>query len=156
TAIWLLEVGRISNPSLLRQSKRDGLEIRPTRLQTLTDRVILPTLEDAMSNAVSLSEEIIVSLAPDAASVKAAKQLVQRGAFSQARRSPDGRWLLAHAQGSMPRPYVTKAELVGGEARFSCECGSMKYPCKHALGLLYLATQQPGAFAETSAIASNS
>src|SRR3954447_23923765 len=108
-----------------------------------------------MSNDVNLTEEIIASLAPDAASVKMAKQLVQRGAFSEARRSPDGRWLLAHAQGSMPRPYVTKAELSGTEARFSCECGSMKYPCKHALGLLYLATEQPNAFDETAAISAN-
>jgi uncharacterized protein (TIGR02996 family) len=108
-----------------------------------------------MRNDVNLTEEIIASLAPDAASVKAAKQLVQRGAFSQARRSPDGRWLLARARGSMAQPYLTKAELAGGEARFSCECGSMKYPCKHALGLLYLAMQRPDAFTETSAVASN-
>jgi hypothetical protein len=46
-------------------------------------------------------------------------------------------------QGSGRKPYETEVDLA--EPAFRCSCPSRKFPCKHALGLLLLAVEQPAA-----------
>ncbi len=101
-----------------------------------------------MSDAVTLTEELIFRLAPDGKSTKAARELVKGNAFREPAISTDGTHLEALCQGSEGQPYRVRGDLSGGEASFSCTCSSFKYPCKHALGLLFLALEARDRFAE--------
>ena len=67
------------------------------------------------------------SLAPDPASVKAARGLSGPGSWSSAGRLDDVLWGLC-------RNYQVCVDLSG--PAFTCSCPSRKVPCKHALGLL--------------------
>ena len=67
----------------------------------------------------------VEALAPDAASVKAARALT----FSASGRVDDLLWGLC-------RGYQVAVDLAG--PAFRCSCPSRKVPCKHALGLLML------------------
>ncbi|GAB3209047.1 DUF5691 domain-containing protein [Nocardia tengchongensis] len=72
----------------------------------------------------------IGSLAPDAASLTAARKL--RGKWSGVGTQDTALWGLCKGSGS--RPYQTIVDL-GGPA-YKCTCPSRKFPCKHALSLL--------------------
>nr|WP_246598402.1 SWIM zinc finger family protein [Nocardia tengchongensis] len=72
----------------------------------------------------------IGSLAPDAASLTAARKL--RGKWSGVGIHDTALWGLCKGSGS--RPYQTIVDL-GGPA-YKCTCPSRKFPCKHALSLL--------------------
>ena len=91
---------------------------------------------------MQLSEDQIIKLAPDAASVKAGKGLasvakwVLRGASDRA--------LWGHCQGSGKNPYQTQVDLQN--IAFKCSCPSHKFPCKHSLGLLFLHASRPDLF----------
>lgn len=91
---------------------------------------------------MNLTEDQILSLAPDESSKKAGKDLtnpskwITRGIHEQA--------LWGECQGSGSKPYQTSIDL--SALAFKCSCPSRKFPCKHgiALGLLY--ARQPGLF----------
>ncbi|MGL4550914.1 MAG: TIGR02996 domain-containing protein, partial [Gemmataceae bacterium] len=88
-------------------------------------------------------DELLFALAPDGRAVKAAREAMR--AFTDLRRSADGTHLSGQCQGSYLTPYpvlVHKADAV----RCACDCGSMKYPCKHALALVALDAEHPGRF----------
>ena len=91
---------------------------------------------------MQLSEDQIIKLAPDAASVKAGKGLasvakwVLRGASDRA--------LWGHCQGSGKNPYQTQVDLQN--IAFKCSCPSHEFPCKHSLGLLFLHASRPDLF----------
>ncbi|WP_433562789.1 DUF5691 domain-containing protein [Nocardia sp. CA-151230] len=70
------------------------------------------------------------SLAPDAASLTAARKL--RGKWSGTGIHDTALWGLC--QGSGSRPYQTIVDLSG--PAYKCSCPSRKFPCKHALSLL--------------------
>ncbi|MEV6095809.1 SWIM zinc finger family protein [Nocardia sp. NPDC051981] len=70
------------------------------------------------------------SLAPDAASLTAARKL--RGKWSGTGIHDSALWGLC--QGSGSRPYQTIVDLSG--PAYKCTCPSRKFPCKHALSLL--------------------
>jgi uncharacterized protein (TIGR02996 family) len=100
-----------------------------------------------MPEPLTLTDEFVYRIAPDGKSVKAALDLVQRGAFSSPRSSAAGTRLQALCQGSVPRPYAVEADLSDPRRpRTGCNCGSPKHPCKHALALLLLAARSPGLF----------
>lgn len=96
---------------------------------------------------MQLTEDQILTLAPDEPSRKAGKDLarptkwVTRGANDQA--------LWGECQGSGSKPYQTCVDLT--HIAFKCSCPSRKFPCKHgiALGLLY--ARQPADFTATEA-----
>jgi len=96
---------------------------------------------------LQLTEEQILTLAPDEASKKSGKDLaspskwVSRGANEQA--------LWGEAQGSGSKPYQTQIDLAN--IAFKCSCPSRKFPCKHGLGLLLFYSKQQQAFTETNA-----
>ncbi len=86
----------------------------------------------------------ITALAPDAASLKAGRDL---GAPRKwALLGGDGETLWGLAQGSGKEPYQTRVAL--GDMATKCSCPSRKFPCKHALGLMFIAASQPDALAE--------
>ncbi|MFE3055639.1 DUF5691 domain-containing protein [Nocardia sp. NPDC059239] len=70
------------------------------------------------------------SLAPDAASLTAARKL--RGKWSGTGIHDTALW--GRCRGSGSRPYQTIVDLSG--PAYKCTCPSRKFPCKHALSLL--------------------
>ncbi|UWZ86836.1 SWIM zinc finger family protein [Occallatibacter riparius] len=95
----------------------------------------------------ALSLDKIEAIAPDQASLSAARKLLKPGLWS--RLAGDGAGLLwGECQGSGATPYrVTISEPDTG---YKCTCPSRKFPCKHALGLMWLRAEGKAAF-ETSA-----
>ena len=83
---------------------------------------------------LNLTEEQIIQLAPDAASVKAGKGLAVPGKWVLLACSERAVW--GHCQGSGKNPYQTAIDL--NDIAFKCSCPSRKFPCKHGLGLLLL------------------
>ncbi|MGW4897902.1 SWIM zinc finger family protein [Kitasatospora sp. NPDC004240] len=80
------------------------------------------------------STEHVLSLAPDAASQKAAGKLSSPTPWSGT--GTDGTALWGECKGSGSTPYRTVIELT--TPAYRCSCPSRKFPCKHALGLLLL------------------
>ncbi len=92
------------------------------------------------------TEELLFALAPDAKAVKATREVLSEGAaaFSALKRSADGEWLSGRCRGSST--YTVAAHLGLDGFRSACDCGSMKYPCKHAIALAVWAQDHPGDF----------
>ena len=94
---------------------------------------------------MNLTEDQILTLAPDEASKKSGKDLanpskwVSKGANEQA--------LWGEAQGSGSKPYQTQIDL--NNIAFKCSCPSRKFPCKHGLGLMLFYSRQQNAFTNT-------
>ncbi|MFC5667424.1 SWIM zinc finger family protein [Kitasatospora misakiensis] len=87
------------------------------------------------------STEHVLSLAPDAASRKAAGKLSTSAPWSAT--GTDGGAVWGECRGSGSTPYRTVVELA--TPAYRCSCPSRKFPCKHALGLLLLWSGSPGA-----------
>lgn len=83
--------------------------------------------------------DIVTALAPDAPSLKAGRGLASPGKWTLAAGNGDVLWGLM--QGSGKDPYQVQA-LADGSAT-KCSCPSRKFPCKHALGILFIAAEQP-------------
>jgi hypothetical protein len=95
--------------------------------------------------ALMWTAESVLALAPDPASAKAGRDLATRRKWTTLGSSTgaDGAAVLWGAcQGSGKDPYLTRVD--PGEPAFKCSCPSRKFPCKHALGLLFLFVQSPG------------
>ena len=93
---------------------------------------------------LNLTEEQIIQLAPDAASVKAGKGLATRAKWVLLEHSDRAIW--GHCQGSGKTPYQTVIDTKN--VAFKCSCPSRKFPCKHGLGLLFLYAAQAEQFKE--------
>lgn len=91
--------------------------------------------------------EQVAALAPDAASAKAGQGLA--GARKWVSLGRDERALWGEAQGSGAKPYQVIVD--AAEPAFRCTCPSRKFPCKHALGLLFLYAAQPSLVGEAAA-----
>lgn len=87
------------------------------------------------------STEHVLSLAPDAASLKAAGKLSSPAPWSQTGAGEGALW--GQCKGSGSTPYRTVVELA--TPAYKCSCPSRKFPCKHALGLLLLWSGSPEA-----------
>jgi hypothetical protein len=94
---------------------------------------------------LELTASQIQALAPDAASVAAGRKLGKPGSWKNLGHSAEALW--GECQGSAL--YQTRVALVDLAAQ--CSCPSRKFPCKHALGLMFLAVDTPAVFAETDA-----
>ncbi len=90
----------------------------------------------------SITEEQVVSLAPDAASLKAGKALAVENKWLTL--AFNDRVLWGEVQGSGKDPYRTQVDL--GQMASKCSCPSRKFPCKHGLGLLLLFAKPSPAF----------
>jgi hypothetical protein len=88
------------------------------------------------------TSEQVASLAPDAASVSAARGLATPGTWSSTGHDVRAVW-------GKVRSYSTSIDLAG--PAFRCTCPSRKIPCKHALGLLMLWARYPETVAAAEA-----
>lgn len=77
----------------------------------------------------------VTALAPDAASFKAGRALAAARKWELLGSDEEVLWGLA--SGSGKNPYKTQVALDGFATK--CSCPSRKFPCKHALGLMFLA-----------------
>jgi hypothetical protein len=91
---------------------------------------------------MSLTEDQIIALAPDASSLKAGKDLATVYKWQLRGISDKAMW--GHCQGSGKLPYQTQIDLQN--IAFKCSCPSRKFPCKHGLGLLLLFASNPESF----------
>jgi hypothetical protein len=94
---------------------------------------------------LDLSEEQILTLAPDEPSKKAGKDLANPSKWVS--KAISARALWGECQGSGSKPYQTQIDLAN--LAFKCSCPSRKFPCKHGLGLLLLSARQPGLFQDS-------
>ncbi len=94
---------------------------------------------------MNLTEDQILTLAPDDSSKKSGKDLANPARWVS--KGISGRAIWGECQGSGSKPYQTQADLIN--LAFKCSCPSRKFPCKHGLGLLLLSARQPAAFENT-------
>jgi hypothetical protein len=83
------------------------------------------------------TEEYVRSLVTDAGTLKDGQKLAQPGKWVSAGRNAAAAWGLA--QGSAREPYRVCVELEGAATK--CSCPSRKFPCKHAVGLMFRLAQ---------------
>lgn len=86
----------------------------------------------------------VVDLAPDAASMSAARRLARPGPWSETGSTDTLVW--GKCQGSGKTPYQVSVDLTG--PAFRCSCPSRKFPCKHGLALLLLWVDGSGSVAD--------
>lgn len=91
---------------------------------------------------MEITVDAVLAMAPDEASIKAARSLVSPGKWQTLGADGAAAWGLC--QGSGSKPYQVKVDLSGPVC--SCSCPSRKIPCKHALALLLLLAQHKDAF----------
>lgn len=96
---------------------------------------------------MQLTEEQILSLAPDEASKKAGKDLANAAKWVTKGVNELAIW--GECQGSGSKPYQTQIDVV--DVAFKCSCPSRKFPCKHGLGLLLLHARQQQLFTDSTA-----
>src|SRR3954447_24415013 len=90
-------------------------------------------------NGMQLSADQVLALAPDASSASAGRKLASMKGWQSLGSSPAALW--GECQGSAL--YQVRVDL--SDLTTKCSCPSRKFPCKHALGLLLLATTTPAA-----------
>lgn len=93
-----------------------------------------------------LSVQDVEALAPDQASLKAASKLTTIGKWPLLGENQNAGLIWGECQGSGSNPYrVTVHENDHG---YKCTCPSRKFPCKHALALMWIRAEGKGAFGE--------
>ncbi|WP_312879568.1 SWIM zinc finger family protein [Actinomadura luteofluorescens] len=80
------------------------------------------------------SREQVLGLAPDASSARAAGGVAKPAKWAATGCDDEAVW--GECRGSGKSAYRTCADLTG--PAFRCTCPSRKFPCKHALALLFL------------------
>jgi hypothetical protein len=87
---------------------------------------------------ISISEEFVMSAAPNAAAAKNGRGLVLKNKFVALHHSSDKTFWFGQCQGSGAAPYLCSADFSVREMPvYRCSCPSRQFPCKHSLGLLY-------------------
>jgi hypothetical protein len=86
----------------------------------------------------------VAGLAPDDASLVAARRLARPGPWSDTGSTETLVW--GKCQGSGRTPYQVSVDLAG--PAFRCSCPSRKHPCKHGLALLLLWVDGSGSVAD--------
>ena len=86
----------------------------------------------------SYNADQVAALAPDPASLKAGRGLTNPGKWPMLGLSEEALW--GECQGSGSKPYQVSIDLAG--PAFKCTCPSRKFPCKHGLGLLFIAVEK--------------
>ncbi len=94
--------------------------------------------------SISLTSEQVLALAPDASSASAGKKLGNTKTWKNLGQNSSALW--GECQGSAL--YQVKVDLSTLTAQ--CSCPSRKFPCKHSLGLLLLAANEPSSLPVTA------
>jgi hypothetical protein len=92
---------------------------------------------------MSLTLERIEALAPDQASLAAARKLLKPSSWPTLAEGDGLVW--GECQGSGATPY--RVVVNEADAGYKCTCPSRKFPCKHALALMWMRADQSAAFA---------
>lgn len=86
----------------------------------------------------TVSEQEIVSMAPNANAVKNARKISAEGGFSARFRSPDDTFYRGQCRGSGKSDYAVSVDFITeGQPVFRCSCPSRQFPCKHGLALMF-------------------
>ncbi|MGR8930790.1 MAG: SWIM zinc finger family protein [Gammaproteobacteria bacterium] len=94
-----------------------------------------------------ISLQKIEALAPDQASLAAARKLLDNKKWPLSEIASDGRFIWGECQGSGSAPYRACVALV--DLGYKCTCPSRKFPCKHSLALMWRFQQNPNEFSES-------
>jgi hypothetical protein len=86
---------------------------------------------------MALSAEQVAALAPDASALAAGKKTAAPRLWDALGRSDAAMW------GECKGSAVYQVRVALGDLAAKCSCPSRKFPCKHALGLLFLAADSP-------------
>jgi SWIM zinc finger len=92
---------------------------------------------------MSLSLERIEALAPDQSSLAAARKLLKPSSWPTLAEGEGLVW--GECQGSGCTPY--RVVVNQADTGYKCTCPSRKFPCKHALALMWMRADRSGAFA---------
>jgi hypothetical protein len=93
---------------------------------------------------MGITRSQIESAAPDQAALKAASGLLKPAKWPLRGRDAAGGLLWGECQGSGANPYRVAADLSDLGAK--CTCPSRKFPCKHALALMWFYADDPAPF----------
>jgi SWIM zinc finger len=93
---------------------------------------------------MSLTRAQIEALAPDQAALSAAAKLLKPGLWSTLGRDAAEGLIWGECQGSGANPYRVMGDL--GDLGSKCTCPSRKFPCKHALALLWMRAESADKF----------
>ncbi len=93
----------------------------------------------------AFSDQQVEELAPDAASVKAGRGLAKTSKWPLLGANGSATW--GECKGSGKNPYRVRVDLQNFASK--CSCPSRKFPCKHALGLLFLQASSEKSFKDT-------
>jgi hypothetical protein len=91
---------------------------------------------------MALTRGSIEAMAPDQSALKAAAGLLKPAKWPLLARNGDLVW--GECQGSGSNPYRVMADTA--DAGSKCTCPSRKFPCKHALALMWLFVEDPAPF----------
>lgn len=91
------------------------------------------------------TEEQIQNLAPKESAFKAGKKLSVVSKWDSLQQSKRAIW--GSIKGSGKKPYLVQIDSTN--LAYKCTCPSRQFPCKHALGLLLVKSQNNSAFVET-------
>jgi len=92
---------------------------------------------------MSLTFERIEAFAPDQASLAAARKLLKSSYWPTLAEGEGLAW--GECQGSGATPY--RVVISEADAGYKCTCPSRKFPCKHALALMWMRANTSAAFA---------
>ncbi len=95
---------------------------------------------------MEISLSTVQELAPDQASLNAAKKLLSPAKWPLRGQSAAVNTIWGECQGSGANPYYTMADVV--DHGYKCTCPSRKFPCKHVLALLWQFSEGASGFAE--------
>lgn len=90
-----------------------------------------------MSDVKIISEDMIRSLAPNAAAVSNGQKISRSGGFVKLCKTADNTLIFGECKGSGSKPYVTSADFSGDTPVFRCSCPSRQFPCKHSLAIMF-------------------
>jgi len=89
--------------------------------------------------AMNVTEQMILTQAPNSAAAENGRKLSQKGSFTHLCRTADGALYWAECKGSGKNPYRTSIDFSASDSApvCRCSCPSRQFPCKHALGLMF-------------------
>lgn len=93
---------------------------------------------------MAISSATLTEIAPDQASLNAAKALLKPGKWPLRRQDAEARLVWGECQGSGANPYRVVFDAV--DLGYKCSCPSRKFPCKHVLALMWFHAEEPGGF----------
>lgn len=93
---------------------------------------------------MTITSETVAALAPDQASLKAASKLMKAAKWPIRQMNETSNLVWGECQGSGANPYLTVFDL--SDHGYKCTCPSRKFPCKHALALMWMYAESPTEF----------